>query len=162
MPSIRPALAAMLAAATLLSACAGANEGFPSGMRVDRLQDNRWTLYPGRVDVNEANLQIRAYYRAAVLARAAGYDWFQVVDYDEGPLGLGLGTKLQIVGVRDEKAPLTCLAEPEWNHMCVIRGVEQTFTEYGPQLGKTRAQIDEDVRIERIPVGTEAPKKKKK
>jgi hypothetical protein len=158
MKTLTSALAAALAAAALLSACTGANEGYPSGMRVERLQDNRWTLHPGRVDVNEANLQIRAYYRGAVLAKAAGYEWFQVVDYDEGPLGLGLGTKLQVVGVRDEKAPLTCLAEPEWNHMCVIRNVEKTFAEYGPQLGKTRAQIDEDVRIERIPVGTEGKK----
>jgi hypothetical protein len=156
---------ALLAAASLLAAmplagCTGANEGFPGGMRVERLQSNRWTLYPGRLDFDDANLQVRTYYRAAVIAKANGYDWFQVVDYDEGPLGLGTGTKVQVVGVRERGAPLTCLAEAEWAHKCVVRSVEESFRDYGPQLGKTRAQIDEEVRVEAIPVPAEAPKKK--
>ena len=146
-------LAAALAAASLLGACAGANEGFPGGMRVQQLQPNRWTLSPGRLDFDEANLQIRAYYRAAVVARAAGFDWYQVVNYDEGPLGIGTGTELQIVGVNDPKAPLTCLAEPQYKHMCVVRSVEESFAQYGPQLGKTRAQFDEEVRIQKVPLG---------
>ena len=147
------ALAAALATTLALGACAGANEGFPGGMRSEQLQENRWTINPGRLDVDEANLQIRAYYRAAVLAKAAGYEYFQVVDYDEGPLGIGAGTSFQVVGVHDAKAPLTCLAEAQFQHMCVVRSVEEAFTQYGPQLGKTRAQFDEEVRIQQVPVG---------
>lgn len=144
MKTMTSALAAALAAATLLSACTDSADQ----MHVKQLQPNRWTVsMPG---LNADDAEPMSIYRAALVAKAAGYPYFQVVDFRGGVLGLGQSAGVQFVGVRDAGERHACLAKKDYEYQCVTRPTDEAIAKFGAILGRTPQQIEADVRFHQL------------
>lgn len=91
------------------------------------------------------NADVTLLYRGAVHARAAGYSHFQVIDYE----GRTDGTTLRTHSINDPATPLKCAAAPDFKANCATWNAEQILATRGKLLGKTPAQIEQEVELER-------------
>ena len=141
---MRAAVFAALAAATLLGGCEGINESIDSvsatSPRETRLARDRWTLSIGMFGENG---DVKLLYRAAVLARAAGYSHFQIVDYSGG------NSAIQVVGINDPKTPMHCLASKDYAAHCATWNSDEVLASRGKMLGKNEPMIQYDLEAAR-------------
>lgn len=144
--------AALLAAALLVTGCSNLNEGIDESLRsvgaigttngiaLTRPGPGRWIM---TINMFQSNADMKALYRAAILAKAAGYSHYQVVDYEDG--AERGSTRIAIVGVNDAAAPLDCRADTEGKPHCATWGVDERIATLGPRLGHTPALIAKEV-----------------
>ncbi|MES2442093.1 MAG: hypothetical protein V4574_04625 [Pseudomonadota bacterium] len=143
--SIRALTLTALAAATLLGGCEGINDSIDSvsatAPREVRLTADSWTLTVGMFGENG---DVKILYRAAVLAKAAGYSHFQVVDYSGGS-----STTVQFRGVNDAQAPLHCVANDAYRAHCATWNSDRILASRGKMLGKNEPMIQYDIEAAR-------------
>ena len=143
-----PALAAL--AALLLAGCADINDGIDAATsstpRETRNGGGSWTMSIGNFSRNADALLL---YRAAVHAKAEGYPYFQIVDYEDGNGTSAIGTWLRSQGVGDPPPELKCLAEGTHRAHCATWNTDAILKSHGRILGKTPAVVEGDVAMAR-------------
>jgi len=123
------------------------------GYRAKAEAPNRWRVTAVSNSFSDENFAIAmTLYRGAVIAKAAGFPYMQVVDFRivqevQGglwPRGLQT-TTLRVVGVADPSAPFQCEAPARFQSNCRTLGVEETLTRYAPTLEQSPAQTAAEV-----------------
>jgi hypothetical protein len=117
-----------------------------------------WTEAPGRWRVRaKANgmveqdfAQHMAVFRGAVLAKAAGFSYLQIVSFRGRQRMVGGMRGIQDVtfrfaGAHDANAPLACESPPLTQSSCRTVGVDATLALLGPGLNRSPAQIEAEV-----------------
>jgi len=117
-----------------------------------------WTEAPGRWRVRaKANgmveqdfAQHMAVFRGAVLAKAGGFAYLQIVSFRGSQRMVGGMRGIQDVtfrfaGVHDANAPLACESPPLTQSSCRTVGVDATLALLGPRLNRSPAQTDAEV-----------------
>jgi hypothetical protein len=94
--------------------------------------------------------QAMAMFRGAVLAKAAGFSYLQIV-YFQGTQRTAGGMRgiqdvtFRFVGVNDPAAPLNCESPPLTQSSCRTVGVDETLALLADQLERTPAQVEAEV-----------------
>lgn len=144
MTSIRIAVAG--AAALLLAGCNSfMGEAADGAMEVQRNAPNRWTISLNRVDANDTLRP--ALYQAAIVTKANGLGWFQILEANDGVLGLGRGASWLIAGISDPNAPVPCTARSGYEWQCKPQAADAVIARVGPALNKTPEIIEQDLRV---------------
>ncbi|HYI47587.1 MAG TPA: hypothetical protein VEX35_03900 [Allosphingosinicella sp.] len=117
-----------------------------------------WTEGPGRWRVSaKANgmveqdfAQHMAVFRGAVLAKAAGFSYLQIVSFRGRQRMVGGMRGIQDVtfrfaGAHEADAPLACESPPLTQSSCRTVGVDATLALLGPALNQSPAQIEAEV-----------------
>jgi hypothetical protein len=143
-----------------LTACAGMATTYQpasittfGGYRASAEAPNRWRVSAVSNGFAEEDLAIAmTLYRGAVIAKAAGFPYMQVVDFrivqEVGGSIWARGvqnTELKIVGIHDAAAPLRCEATARFQANCRTLGVDATLALYAPTLQQSPAQTAAEV-----------------
>ncbi len=168
LPRYRPWAVLLVAGLLVLTACyaqrnaGAARPGGPGAVIVERLGPGRWSVSAaGRTPERATDA---AWYRGAVLARAAGYSHLQLLgyrvegfDYANAPIATKNGdiampervpertAFLQLAGVNNPAAPLDCTAAAAAAMPCRNAPVDEVLATLGPRLGRTPAQTAAEV-----------------
>lgn len=133
------------AAALLLAGCNSfIGEASDGAMEIQRNAPNRWTISLNRVDANDTLRP--ALYQAAIVTKANGFGWFQILEANDGVLGLGRGASWLIAGISDPNTPVPCTARSGYEWQCKPQAVDAVIARVGPALNKTPEIIEQDLR----------------
>lgn len=84
-----------------------------------------------------------ALYRAAIVAKRAGFDHFVIVDSwlqsARGRLFSSQNVELTVVGTNSPEVPVTCEAKKEWVRNCRVMDVKSVLQDSGAFLGRDSA-----------------------
>lgn len=167
-----PYTAALAAGLLALAACyagqsgGGSRPGGRSGAAGERLAPDRWSVSgTGRTPERARNA---AFYRGAVLVKAAGYSHVQMVgyrleryDYSDAPIvtksgevappaGAPVRTAfVEVAGTNDAAAAPACAPSAEVAAMCRTMPVHEALATLGPLLGRTPDQTAAEVEAAR-------------
>lgn len=117
-----------------------------------------WSEGPGRWRVSAKSnglarpdlAQEIAVLRGAVLAKAAGFSYLQIVSFQGRRRMVGgmrgiQDVTLRFAGAMDANAPLDCKSPPLTQSSCRTIGVDATLALLGPRLNRSPAQTEAEV-----------------
>ena len=149
----------VLAAAVLLAAFGAATSPAAAkrlkGVSEERFSASRWSVDGRTLMGRDGAPGAKALYRAAILAKAAGFPYIRIVHLStfdpnaqgRAPLDVlifrysGTAT-IQIVGLHDPEAKVTCLMD---ERLCVTHAVDKVIAEIGAQLRRSPAEAEADI-----------------
>ena len=149
----------VLAAAVLLAVLGAAASPTAAkrlkGVSEERFSANRWSVDGRTLMGRDGAPGAKALYRAAILAKAAGFPYIRIVhlstfvadDPVRTPLHIlifrysGTAT-VQVVGLHDPEAKVTCLMDET---LCVTHAVDKVIAEIGAQLRRSPAEAEADI-----------------
>ncbi|MCW3838205.1 hypothetical protein ACFQ1E_19120 [Sphingomonas canadensis] len=145
-----------LASAVILLFASGCATGYSTknsgiglfgGQKIERIDKNSWLIVAIANGFSRHNAgQNIALYKAALITRAAGYEYFQIYSFEIFSIGNleGQTGTMKIHTVNNPFAPFECEA---WRFRpnCRVLNAERTMKRYGALIGRSPEQGAEEV-----------------